>query len=84
MSFEKAQQLLELATFVAARRLGVTLDDVGERLAEIEQHGNRWMTVHPQWSQPGLSAASAIQPPIPTPDLITPLPLDTILLNVHR
>jgi predicted DNA-binding transcriptional regulator YafY len=32
MSFEKAQQLLELATFVAARRMGVTLDDVGERL----------------------------------------------------
>ena len=31
MSFEKAQQLLELATFVAARRMGVTLDDVGER-----------------------------------------------------
>ena len=31
MSFEKAQQLLELATFVVARRLGVTLDEVGER-----------------------------------------------------
>ena len=31
MSFEKAQQLLDLATFVASRRLGVTLDDVGER-----------------------------------------------------
>jgi predicted DNA-binding transcriptional regulator YafY len=31
MSFEKAQQLLELATFVAARRAGVTLDDVGEQ-----------------------------------------------------
>src|SRR6202011_6040321 len=31
MSFEKAQQLLELATFVAARRAGVTLDDVSER-----------------------------------------------------
>jgi predicted DNA-binding transcriptional regulator YafY len=31
MSFEKAQQLLELATFVAARRVGVTLDDVGGR-----------------------------------------------------
>jgi predicted DNA-binding transcriptional regulator YafY len=32
MSFEKAQQLLELATFVAARRMGVTLDDVTDRL----------------------------------------------------
>src|ERR1700722_12182715 len=31
MSFEKAQQLLELATFVASHRVGVTLDDVGER-----------------------------------------------------
>jgi hypothetical protein len=31
MSFEKAQQLLELATFVVARRLGVTPDEVGER-----------------------------------------------------
>src|ERR1700716_2059602 len=29
MSFEKAQQLLELATFVAAHRVGVTLDGVG-------------------------------------------------------
>lgn len=32
MSFEKAQQLIELATFVAARRMGVTLDDVRDRL----------------------------------------------------
>lgn len=32
MSFEKAQQLLELATFVAARRMGVTLDEVSGRL----------------------------------------------------
>jgi len=31
MSFEKAQQLIELATFISARRMGVTLDDVGER-----------------------------------------------------
>src|SRR3954453_21884115 len=31
MSFEKAQQLLDLATFVAARRIGVTLDDVSDR-----------------------------------------------------
>src|SRR5947209_2021683 len=33
MSFEKAQQLIELATFVAARRMGVTLDDVVERFS---------------------------------------------------
>jgi hypothetical protein len=31
MSFEKAQQLLELATFVAAWRMGVTLDEVSDR-----------------------------------------------------
>src|SRR3954468_9035948 len=33
MSFEKAQQLIELATFVAARRMGVTLYDVAERFS---------------------------------------------------
>src|SRR4051794_21548100 len=33
MSFEKAQQLIELATFVSARRMGVTLDDVSKRFS---------------------------------------------------
>ena len=41
MSFEKAQQLLELATFVAARRVGVTLDDVGERLGVSRRTAQR-------------------------------------------
>ena len=31
MSFQKAEQLIDLATMAAARRYGVTLDDVGER-----------------------------------------------------
>jgi predicted DNA-binding transcriptional regulator YafY len=31
MSFEKAQQLMDLATYVAARRMGVRLDDVVEQ-----------------------------------------------------
>jgi predicted DNA-binding transcriptional regulator YafY len=43
MSFEKAQQLLELATFVAARRLGVTLDDVGERFGISRRTAQRIM-----------------------------------------
>lgn len=43
MSFEKAQQLLELATFVAARRLGVTLNDVGERFGISRRTAQRIM-----------------------------------------
>jgi predicted DNA-binding transcriptional regulator YafY len=43
MSFEKAQQLLELATFVAARRAGVTLDDVGERFGISRRTAQRIM-----------------------------------------
>jgi predicted DNA-binding transcriptional regulator YafY len=41
MSFEKAQQLLELATFVASRRMGVTLNDVGERLGISKRTSQR-------------------------------------------
>jgi predicted DNA-binding transcriptional regulator YafY len=43
MSFQKAQQLLELATFVAARRMGVTLDDVGERFGISKRTAQRIM-----------------------------------------
>jgi predicted DNA-binding transcriptional regulator YafY len=43
MSFEKAQQLLELATFVAGRRMGVTLDDVGERFSTSRRTAQRIM-----------------------------------------
>lgn len=43
MSFEKAQQLLELATFVVARRMGVTLDDVGERFGISRRTAQRIM-----------------------------------------
>ncbi|WP_338828330.1 helix-turn-helix transcriptional regulator [Bradyrhizobium sp. 27S5] len=43
MSFEKAQQLLDLATFVAGRRMGVTLDDVAERLGISRRTAQRIM-----------------------------------------
>src|SRR5580692_2479973 len=43
MSFEKAQQLLELATFVASRRQGVTLDDIGQRLGISRRTAQRIM-----------------------------------------
>ena len=43
MSFEKAQQLLELATFVASHRVGVTLDDVGERFGISRRTSQRIM-----------------------------------------
>jgi predicted DNA-binding transcriptional regulator YafY len=43
MSFEKAQQLLELATFVAYHRGGVTLDDVGERFGISRRTAQRIM-----------------------------------------
>ncbi|MHC2664577.1 helix-turn-helix transcriptional regulator [Bradyrhizobium diazoefficiens] len=45
MSFEKAQQLLDLATFVMARRAGVTLDDVKERFAISRRTAQRMMQV---------------------------------------
>jgi predicted DNA-binding transcriptional regulator YafY len=41
MSFEKAQQLLELATFVASLRAGVTLNDVGERFGISKRTSQR-------------------------------------------
>jgi predicted DNA-binding transcriptional regulator YafY len=41
MSFEKARQLIELATFVAARRMGVTLGDVGERFCVSRRTAQR-------------------------------------------
>ena len=41
MSFEKAQQLLELATFVASHRAGVTLGDVGERFGISKRTSQR-------------------------------------------
>lgn len=43
MSFEKAQQLLELATFVVGRRTGVTLNDVGERFGISKRTAQRIM-----------------------------------------
>jgi len=43
MSFQKAQQLLELATFVATRRMGVTLDDVSERFGTSRRTAQRIM-----------------------------------------
>src|SRR5690242_3053683 len=43
MSFEKAQQLLELATFVVARRTGVTLEEVGERFGISRRTAQRIM-----------------------------------------
>jgi hypothetical protein len=39
----KPQQLLELATFVAARRMGVTLDDVSERFGSSRRTAQRIM-----------------------------------------
>lgn len=43
MSFEKAQQLIELATYVAARRMGVTVDDVGERFGVSKRTAQRML-----------------------------------------
>src|SRR5205085_7658280 len=43
MSFEKAQQLIELATFVAAHRMGVTLNDVVERFSISRRTAQRIM-----------------------------------------
>ncbi len=41
MSFEKAQQLIDLATYVAARRMGVTTDDVIDRLGVSKRTAQR-------------------------------------------
>jgi predicted DNA-binding transcriptional regulator YafY len=43
MSFEKAQQLLELATFVASRHLGVTLDETLARFATSRRTAQRML-----------------------------------------
>ena len=43
MSFRKAEQLLALATLVAARRTGVTLDDVIERFEVSKRTGQRML-----------------------------------------
>jgi predicted DNA-binding transcriptional regulator YafY len=43
MSFRKAEQLLALATLVAARRAGVTLDDVIERFDVSKRTGQRML-----------------------------------------
>ena len=43
MSFAKADQLLELATLVAARRMGITLDDVTERFSCAHRTAQRMM-----------------------------------------
>ena len=43
MSFRKAEQLLALATLVAARRTGVTLDDVIERFDVSKRTGQRML-----------------------------------------
>lgn len=41
MSFEKAKQLVELATFVAGRKFGVTLNDVCERFSVSKRTSQR-------------------------------------------
>jgi predicted DNA-binding transcriptional regulator YafY len=43
MSFEKAQQLLELATFVASRYLGITLDETIERFGISRRTAQRML-----------------------------------------
>jgi predicted DNA-binding transcriptional regulator YafY len=43
MSFAKADQLLELATLVSSRRMGVTLDDVTERFGCVLRTAQRMM-----------------------------------------
>jgi predicted DNA-binding transcriptional regulator YafY len=43
MSFSKAEQLLDLATMAAARRTGVTLDDVTERFPVSRRTAQRWL-----------------------------------------
>jgi predicted DNA-binding transcriptional regulator YafY len=41
MSFEKAQRLIELATFVAAHRLGVTIEDVRSKYGSSKRTAQR-------------------------------------------
>src|ERR1700722_407137 len=41
MSFEKAQRLIEVATFVAAHRMGVTVDDVRRRYGSSKRTAQR-------------------------------------------
>lgn len=41
MSFEKAQQLIEVATFVAAHRMGVTIEDVQKRTGSSKRTAQR-------------------------------------------
>jgi predicted DNA-binding transcriptional regulator YafY len=43
MSFAKADQLMELATLVAARRAGITLDEVTERFGCVHRTAQRMM-----------------------------------------
>ncbi|MGC1586523.1 MAG: hypothetical protein WA791_12605, partial [Rhodomicrobium sp.] len=43
MSFWKAEQLLELATFAAARRAGVSLDEVTERFSVSKRTAQRML-----------------------------------------
>jgi predicted DNA-binding transcriptional regulator YafY len=43
MSFQKAEQLLDLATMAAARRLGITLDDVIERYEVSKRTAQRML-----------------------------------------
>jgi len=43
MSFAKADQLLELATFCAARRSGITLDDVMARFGGVKRTAQRML-----------------------------------------
>lgn len=44
MSFAKADQLIELATMVASRHVGVTLDEVTERFGCVHRTAQRMMT----------------------------------------
>ena len=43
MSFEKAQQLMDLATYVAARRMGVRLDDVVDQFQVSRRTAQRML-----------------------------------------
>lgn len=43
MSFQKAEQLLDLATLAAARRFGITLDDVIERFGISKRTAQRML-----------------------------------------
>lgn len=45
MSFRKAEQLLELATFISSRHLGITLDDAQQRFAVSKRTAQRMLRV---------------------------------------